>query len=91
MSAFLAGNPDFTRMRSDFAEATRPAVVSEFAALGRRLGAPLSLELAAADKRPPLTYYTFRARFKNDLMECDFALDDNGKAAGVNLSPWYDY
>jgi CubicO group peptidase (beta-lactamase class C family) len=91
LNAFLAGNPDFAAMRSDFAESTTPAVVAEFAALGKRLGAPISMEGAGSDKRPPLTYYTFRTRFKDELMEYDFAVDDNGKAAGVNVSPWYDY
>jgi D-alanyl-D-alanine carboxypeptidase len=88
LTRFLDGTPDFSKMTSDLAVTLPRYRLDQLKKSGEILGAPLGFEPAAIDRRPPLTIYYFRVRFKIGYAKYIFATNASGQVAGFALEAW---
>lgn len=88
LTDFLNGAPDFSNMTSDLALTLPEYRLAQLRKSGEILGAPLDFQPAAIDRRPPLTIYYFRVRFKSGYAKYVFSTDANDKVGGFALEAW---
>jgi len=88
LEALLAGSPDLSRMTPDLALTLPPYRIAQLKEDGRLMGEPLDVQPSSIDRRPPLTIYRYRVRFKSALAEWVYSVTDSGKFAGFSLQAW---
>jgi D-alanyl-D-alanine carboxypeptidase len=88
LSRFLDGTPDRSKMTEDLVLSLPDYRLAQLRESGRILGAPIGFQPAGIDRRPPLTIYYFRVRFKSGFAEYVFAANDDGKVGGFSLQAW---
>jgi CubicO group peptidase (beta-lactamase class C family) len=84
----LHGKVDYANMTPDLVLTLPEYRIAQLKEDGRLLGDPLDIQPASVDRRPPLTIYRYRARFKSGLAEWVYTVTDAGKFAGFSLQAW---
>jgi hypothetical protein len=84
----LHGKVDYTNMTPDLALTLPQYRIAQLQEDGRLLGDPLDIQPASVDRRPPLTIYRYRVRFKSGVAEWVYTITDAKKFAGFSLQAW---
>jgi CubicO group peptidase (beta-lactamase class C family) len=84
----LHGKLDFSRMTPDLVLDLPSYRVAQLKEDGRLLGEPIDFAPSSIDRRPPLTIYRYRVRFRSGLAEYVYSVTDSGQFAGFSLQAW---
>lgn len=84
----LHGRVNYANMTPDLALELPEYRIAQLEQDGRLLGDPLDIQPASIDRRPPLTIYRYRVRFKSGVAEWVYTINSAGKFAGFSLQAW---
>jgi CubicO group peptidase (beta-lactamase class C family) len=84
----LHGKVDYSKMTSDLVLTLPSYRIAQLKEDGRLLGDPIEIQPASIDRRPPLTIYRYRVRFKSGIAEWVYTINTSNKFAGFSLQAW---